>query len=101
MRTYPVFQGTITMQCPSCGAANMVHDIRDLLYTYKGESTILSKVTGEFCSACDGSILDAAESRRTMRLMLEFRTSHLEDRAMQCNMCEAGSLSALRNRSEK
>ena len=60
------------MKCPSCGAAKMVHDTRDVPYTYKGETTNLPQVTGDFCRACDESILDAAESRRTMRLMLEF-----------------------------
>ena len=60
------------MKCPSCGTAKLVHDTRDVPYTYKGESTILPQVTGEFCPACDESILDAAESRRTMALMLAF-----------------------------
>ena len=60
------------MKCPSCGASNLVHDTRDLPYTYKGETTILPQVTGDFCHACDESILDAEESRRTMSLMLEF-----------------------------
>jgi HTH-type transcriptional regulator/antitoxin MqsA len=60
------------MQCPNCGVAKLVHDTRDQTYTYKGESTILAQVTGDFCSACDESILDAAESRRTMNLMLAF-----------------------------
>jgi HTH-type transcriptional regulator/antitoxin MqsA len=60
------------MKCPSCGAAKLVHDTRDLTYTYKGESTILPGVTGDFCPACDESILDASESRRTMELMSAF-----------------------------
>lgn len=60
------------MKCPSCGIGELVHDTRDLPYTYKGESTTLPQVTGEFCTACDESILEAAESRRTMNLMLEF-----------------------------
>jgi HTH-type transcriptional regulator/antitoxin MqsA len=60
------------MKCPTCGAANLLHDTRDVTYTYKGESTLLTEVTGEFCPACDESILDAAESRRTMDLMLAF-----------------------------
>ena len=60
------------MKCPGCGTTKMVHATRDVSYTYKGESTILPKVTGDFCRACDESILDATESRRTMRLMLEF-----------------------------
>ena len=60
------------MKCPTCGAAKLVHDTRDLPYAYKGESTILPQVTGGFCPACDESILDASESRRTMELMLAF-----------------------------
>ena len=60
------------MKCPICGAAKLVHDTRDVPYTYKGESTILPQVTGDFCPACDESILDASESRRTMELMSAF-----------------------------
>jgi HTH-type transcriptional regulator/antitoxin MqsA len=60
------------MKCPSCGAASLVHDTRDLPYTYKGEKTTLPQVTGDFCSACNESLLDAAESRRTLNLMLAF-----------------------------
>lgn len=60
------------MKCPSCAAAKLVHDTRDLPYTYKGETTMLPQVTGEFCSACDETVLDAGESRRTMELMLAF-----------------------------
>jgi HTH-type transcriptional regulator / antitoxin MqsA len=60
------------MKCPSCGAAKLVHDTRDVSYTYKGESTFLPQVTGDFCPACDESILDASESRRTMELMSAF-----------------------------
>ena len=60
------------MKCPSCAAAELVHDTRDMPYTYKGESTIIPAVTGDFCPACDESILNAVESRRTMNFMLEF-----------------------------
>jgi HTH-type transcriptional regulator/antitoxin MqsA len=60
------------MKCPTCGAARPVHDTRDLPYAYKGASTILPEVTGDFCPACDESILDASASRRTMELMLAF-----------------------------
>jgi len=60
------------MKCPSCGAAKLVHETRDVPYIYKGQAFTLEHVTGDFCLACDESILDAAESRRTMALMLEF-----------------------------
>lgn len=52
------------MKCPVCGAAELVHDTRDLSFTYKGESTVIPAITGDFCPACDEAILDMAESRR-------------------------------------
>ena len=60
------------MKCPNCGKAKLVHDTRDVNYTYKGESTVLPDVTGDFCPACDEYVLSDAESRRTMDLMLAF-----------------------------
>ena len=60
------------MKCPTCGAANLIHDTRDLPYAYKGEATVLPQVTGDFCPACDESVLDLQQSRRTMDLMNEF-----------------------------
>lgn len=60
------------MKCPVCGAAELIHDTRDLPYTYKGESTVIAAVTGDFCPACAESILDAAESKRVMRDMSAF-----------------------------
>ncbi len=60
------------MKCPTCGAANLIHDTRDLPYAYKGEVTMLPQVTGDFCPACDESVLDLQQSRRTMDLMNEF-----------------------------
>lgn len=60
------------MKCPVCGAAELVHDTRDQPYTYKGETTTIAAVTGDFCSACAESILDAAESARVMAEMRAF-----------------------------
>ena len=60
------------MKCPVCGAAELIEDTRDLSYTYKGETTMIPAVTGEFCPACAESILDGAESERVMREMQEF-----------------------------
>jgi HTH-type transcriptional regulator/antitoxin MqsA len=60
------------MKCPVCGAAELIHDIRDIPYTYKGETTIIAAVTGDFCPACAESILDVAESNRVMREMRAF-----------------------------
>jgi len=60
------------MKCPVCGAAELIHDTRDLSYTYKGEDTLIPSVTGDFCPACAESVLNASESDRVMREMREF-----------------------------
>lgn len=60
------------MKCPSCAAAKLVHDTRDMPYIYKGESTIIPKVNGDFCPACGEVVLERAESMRTSALMLAF-----------------------------
>jgi len=62
----------MTMKCPVCGAAELVHDTRDVPYTYKGETTVIPAVTADFCPACDESITDMAETDRVMREMQAF-----------------------------
>ena len=46
------------MKCPCCGAADLIHDTRDIVYTYKGEATTIPAVTGDFCLACGEFILN-------------------------------------------
>ncbi len=60
------------MKCPICAEAELVHDTRDIPYTYKGEMTTIPAVTGDFCLACGEAVLDAAESARTSASMLDF-----------------------------
>ena len=60
------------MKCPVCGAAELVHDTRDVLYIYKAKTLTIRAVTADFCPACQESITDMAESERMMREMLAF-----------------------------
>jgi len=60
------------MKCPVCGVTELIHDTRDLPYSYKGVTTTIEAVTGDFCPACDEAILEMAESIRTNELMLQF-----------------------------
>ena len=60
------------MKCPSCGSAELVHDTRDLPYTYKSESTLIAAVTAGYCPACGESVMDASESTRVSAAMLAF-----------------------------
>ncbi len=60
------------MKCPSCGAAKLVRSTRALPYTYKGKSTLIPKVTGDFCPACGEVVLDEKKSAHVSTAMLEF-----------------------------
>jgi len=61
------------MKCPTCAGAELMHDTRDIPYTYKGESTVIPSVTGNFCPACGEAVLEKRESVRIRALMLEFK----------------------------
>ncbi len=60
------------MKCPSCGKAKLVRGTRNMPYTYKGESTVIRAVKGDYCPACSEAVLDAGESTRHSAAMLEF-----------------------------
>lgn len=60
------------MKCPACGAAELVRGIRDLSYTYKGETTTIPGVEGDFCPACGEGVLDTAAGSRYSAAMLAF-----------------------------
>lgn len=57
------------MRCPCCGAAELVHDTRDIPYTYKGETTAIAAVTGDFCPACSEVVLCRAQGDRYSELV--------------------------------
>lgn len=58
------------MKCPTCTMAELVHDTRDIPYSYKGEATLIPAISGDFCPACNESILDAEQFRCVMNIML-------------------------------
>lgn len=60
------------MKCPVCGAAELVHDVRDVAHVYKGELVTIPRVEGDYCPACGESLLDSAESQRVMAAMQSF-----------------------------
>lgn len=70
------------MKCPSCGKAKLVRRTRNIPYAYKGESTVIRAVKGDYCPACGEAVLGVAESTRTSAAMLEFNkwlNAHSED----------------------
>ena len=61
------------MKCPCCGAAELTQDTRDIPYTYKGETTNIPEVTGEFCLACGEVVLDHAHGDRYSEMVGMFQ----------------------------
>ena len=80
------------MKCPVCGAAELIQDTRDLPYTYKGETTMIASVTGDFCPACAESILGAAESDRVMREM------HTFNKQVNASIVDPGFIASVRKK---
>ena len=54
------------MKCPACGGAELAPDSRDLPYTYKGETTTIADVRGEFCPVCGEVVLERDDTDRYM-----------------------------------
>ncbi|MDR0563883.1 MAG: type II toxin-antitoxin system MqsA family antitoxin [Azoarcus sp.] len=57
------------MKCPFCGEGELIPDTRDVPYTYKGETTAIPEVTGEFCPACGEVILTREHGDRYSELI--------------------------------
>jgi HTH-type transcriptional regulator / antitoxin MqsA len=62
----------MNMKCPVCGAAELIHDTRDMAYTYKGESTTIPALTGDYCPACAEVVLEMEEAERFGQQIREF-----------------------------
>ncbi|MFA7336667.1 MAG: type II TA system antitoxin MqsA family protein [Candidatus Obscuribacterales bacterium] len=60
------------MKCVSCGKAELVSDTRDVSYTYKGETTTIQDVSGDYCPVCNESLHNAKESKYLNAAMLAF-----------------------------
>jgi HTH-type transcriptional regulator/antitoxin MqsA len=52
------------MQCPSCGAQGVQVECRDMSYAYRGQSTVITAVSGAFCNACSEAELHEGEAER-------------------------------------
>ena len=61
-------------------------------YIYKGESTIIPTVTGDFCPACDEVVLGVAESTRTSAAMLDF------NKQVNASIVEPGFIESVRKK---
>ena len=61
------------MKCPVCGATELIHDTRNVSCIYKGETTTIPAVTGEFCPACNEVVLNREHGDRYSELLGVFQ----------------------------
>ncbi len=61
------------MKCSCCGGADLIHDTRNTLYTYKGETVTIPAVTGDFCPACGEVVLNQEHGDRYSELVGQFQ----------------------------
>ena len=80
------------MKCPFCADIDLVHGTRDMPYTYKGESTDIPSVTGDFCPACGEAVLDKDEAARVSAAMLEFH------RQVNASIVDPGFIATVRKK---
>ncbi len=65
--------GELSRVCPSCGAAELIRDTRDIRYVYKGEQTTIAEVTGDFCASCGEVVLNREDGDRYSELVSAFQ----------------------------
>jgi HTH-type transcriptional regulator/antitoxin MqsA len=80
------------MKCPNCGAAELVHDTRDLYHTYEGEATVIPLVTGDFCPACGEGVFAMDEAGRISNFMLGF------DKKVNASIVDPGFIASVRKK---
>lgn len=64
------------MECPSCGAAELVSETRDLPYLHNGVTTLIPSVTGDYGPACNEVVLDKESGDRYSALIGKARLEH-------------------------
>ncbi|URI11992.1 type II toxin-antitoxin system MqsA family antitoxin (plasmid) [Aquincola tertiaricarbonis] len=60
------------MICPECGAAELVHDTRDMPVEHNGQTTTIPAVSGDYCPACGEAVLDREQGDRVGELVGAF-----------------------------
>ena len=80
------------MNCPICAQGELIRETRDVPYTYKGVTTVMPAVTGDYCPACGESIHEYDESQRISVLMLAF------NREINATIVDPGFIASVRKK---
>ena len=55
---------TTKRECLNCEEGQMTHEIRDVVYEYRGQKTSIPKISGWFCNHCHEVEFDKGEGNR-------------------------------------
>jgi len=61
------------LSCPNCGVSPLAHAIREMHYTYKGQSTTIPEVVVEHCAGCKEVMFAQGEDEHYGALIAAFR----------------------------
>lgn len=61
------------LTCPNCGVSPLAHAIREMHYTYKGQSTTIPDVVVEHCAGCKEVLFARGEQEHYGELIAAFR----------------------------
>ena len=61
------------MKCPVCGNSDLMQEKRDMPFTYRDQTTVITEVEAEWCDACGEALIDTEQSQRVMASMKRFR----------------------------
>lgn len=61
------------MKCPVCSSADLLREKRDMLYTYREQTTVITEVEAHWCNACGEALTGPEQSERVMAAMKRFR----------------------------
>ena len=61
------------LTCPNCGVSPLTHAIREMHYTYKGQSTTIPDVVVEHCAGCKEVMFAQGEHEHYGELVAAFR----------------------------
>ena len=61
------------LTCPNCGVSPLTHAIREMHYTYKGQSTTIPDVVVEHCAGCKEVLFARGEQEHYGELIAAFR----------------------------
>lgn len=61
------------MKCPVCSSADLVREKRDMPFTYREQTTLITEVEADWCHACGETLTGPEQSERVMAAMKRFR----------------------------